>query len=154
MALKEGDQAPEFSLPDSNGNIVSLKDYIGRKVVLYFYPRDNTPGCTVEACGFRDNNSALEGMEAVVLGISMDSVKSHSSFSVKYNLPFALLSDMDTEVIQLYGAWGEKKLYGKVSMGIIRSTFLINEQGVITKVWTKVQAEGHAEEVVSAISQF
>ena len=152
MAVKEGDKAPDFSLPASDGTTVSLKDLAGKKVVLYFYPKDNTTGCIKEACSFRDNNVALEQAGAVVLGVSKDSIKSHVGFSAKYNLPFKLLSDEDVQVATAYGAWGEKKLYGRAFMGMIRSTFLIDEQGNVAKAWPKVKAEGHGAEVLAAIT--
>lgn len=152
MAVKEGDKAPDFSLPASDGSTVSLKDLAGKKVVLYFYPKDNTSGCIKEACSFRDNDAALQQAGAVVLGVSKDSIKSHVGFIEKYELPFKLLSDADVQVATAYGAWGEKKLYGKTSMGMIRSTFLIDEQGNIAKAWPKVKAEGHGDEVLAAIT--
>ena len=152
MALKEGDKAPDFSLPASDGSTVSLKDLAGKKVVLYFYPKDNTTGCIKEACSFRDNDAALQQAGAVVLGVSKDSIKSHVGFAAKYNLPFKLLSDEDAQVATAYGAWGEKKLYGRAFMGTIRSTFLIDEQGNIAKAWPKVKAEGHGDEVLATVT--
>ena len=152
MALKEGDKAPGFSLPASDGSTVTLKGLVGKKVVLYFYPKDNTTGCIKEACSFRDNDAALQQAGAVVLGVSKDSIKSHLGFVAKYNLPFNLLSDEDVQVATAYGAWGEKKLYGRVFMGMIRSTFLIDEQGDIAKAWLRVKAEGHGNEVLAAIT--
>jgi peroxiredoxin Q/BCP len=152
MALNEGDKAPNFSLPASDGSTVSLKDLAGKKVVLYFYPKDNTSGCIKEACSFRDNDAALQQAGAVVLGVSKDSIKSHVGFAAKHNLPFKLLSDEDVQVATAYGAWGEKKLYGRAFMGMIRSTFLIDEQGNIAKAWPKVKAEGHGDAVLAAIT--
>ncbi|WP_214699687.1 MULTISPECIES: thioredoxin-dependent thiol peroxidase [unclassified Exiguobacterium] len=141
--------APTFSLPNQNGEMVSLKDYLGKKVVLYFYPRDSTPGCTTEACDFRDAMPKMKG--AVVLGISADSQKKHQNFITKNDLPFDLLVDADHEVSELYGAWQLKKNYGKEYYGIVRSTFLINEDGYIEEEWRNVKVKGHVEEVVAAI---
>jgi peroxiredoxin Q/BCP len=142
--------APDFTLPSDAGEI-SLSDYRGRKVVLYFYPKDNTPGCTTEACSFRDDHDLILAAGAVVLGVSPDPVKQHIRFKSMFSLPFALLSDSDHRVAELYGAWGEKKLYGKTSMGIIRSTFIIDEEGRIRKVFPKVKVEGHSKEVLAAL---
>lgn len=150
--LKEGDKAPEFSLKDSSGNTASLRDFRGKKVVLYFYPKDDTPGCTKEACGFRDNLPEFGKLNAVVLGISADSEESHQKFAAKYNLPFTLLSDPDKKVIQEYEVWKEKNMYGKKSMGIERTTFVIDENGRIMRVFPKVKVEGHVEEVMDLIS--
>ncbi len=138
--LKEGTNAPDFTLPDENGQMHSLKDYLGNKVILYFYPRDNTQGCTKQACGFRDLYPQFQEKNAVVLGISKDSVASHKKFSEKYGFPFTILSDTEKEVIQAYDVWKEKKLYGKVSMGVVRTTYLIDENGVIIKAVDKVKA--------------
>ncbi len=138
--LKEGCKAPDFTLPDENGRMHSLKDYLGNKVILYFYPRDNTQGCTKQACGFRDLYPQFQEKNAVVLGISKDSVASHKKFSEKYGFPFTILSDTEKEVIQAYDVWKEKKLYGKVSMGVVRTTYLIDENGVIIKAVDKVKA--------------
>ncbi len=151
MALKEGEKAPDFSLPASDGKTVSLKSLAGKKVVLYFYPKDNTSGCTVEACSFRDNDAKLKKAGAVVLGVSADSIASHQKFAGKYSLPFLLLSDEGAKVASAYGAWGEKSLYGRKYMGMFRTTFLIDEKGKLAKVWPKVKAAGHAEEVLAAI---
>jgi peroxiredoxin Q/BCP len=149
--LQEGTMAPDFTLPADGGGEVSLSDYRGKKVVLYFYPKDNTSGCTTEACGFRDDYSQLLAAGAAVLGVSPDSVKSHVGFKTKYSLPFALLSDPDHEVAEAYGAWGEKKMYGKTYEGILRSTFLIDEEGRIVKVFPKVKPAGHSQEVLEAL---
>jgi len=149
--LQEGTMAPDFTLPADGGGEVSLSDYRGKKVVLYFYPKDNTSGCTTEACGFRDDYSQLLAAGAAVLGVSPDSVKSHVGFKTKYSLPFALLSDPDHEVAEAYGAWGEKKMYGKTYEGILRSTFLIDEEGCIAKVFPKVKPAGHSQEVLEAL---
>jgi len=145
--LKEGDRAPEFSLKDSNGKTTSLKDFRGMKVVLYFYPKDDTPGCTKEACSFRDNLPEFGKLNAIVLGISADSEESHQKFSSKYNLPFTLLSDPDKKVIGQYGVWKEKNMYGKVTMGIERTTFIIDENGRIMKIFPKVKVDGHVDEI-------
>lgn len=149
--LKEGDKAPEFSLKDSNGNTVSLKNFHGKKVVLYFYPKDDTPGCTKEACSFRDNLPEFGKLNAVVLGLSADNEQSHQKFASKYDLPFTLLSDPDKKVIQEYDVWKEKNMYGKKSMGIERTTFIIDENGRIMKIFPKVKVDGHVEEVKEAI---
>lgn len=151
MPLREGDKAPDFSLPASNGKTVSLKDFAGKKVVLYFYPKDNTPGCTKEACSFRDYNAELAKGGAVVLGVSADSVKSHQGFASKYNLPFLLLADEGARVATAYGAWGQKTLYGRKFMGMHRMTFLIDERGTIARVWPKVKPDNHGEEVLAAV---
>ena len=129
--LEVGTQAPAFTLPDQNGNLVSLSDFVGKKVVLYFYPKDNTPGCTRQACAFAQSYPEFQARNVVVIGVSKDSVVSHLKFAQKYELPFILLSDPELRAIQAYGVWQEKKLYGKVSMGVVRSTYLIDEQGVI-----------------------
>jgi peroxiredoxin Q/BCP len=151
-ALKVGDRAPDFSLPTGDGEILSLKDLKGKKVVLYFYPKDNTPGCTREACSFRDNWSVLKKKGAVVIGVSGDSVASHGKFAGKYELPFTLLSDEKREVLKKYGVWKEKSLYGKKFMGIERTTFVIDRDGIITHVFPKVKVEGHVDEVLAALS--
>jgi thioredoxin-dependent peroxiredoxin len=147
----EGDKAPEFTLPDAAGNSVALSDFRGRKVVLYFYPKDDTPGCTAEACGFRDANDRIASRNALVVGISPDSEESHRGFMEKLGLPFLLLSDQDHAVAEAYGAWGEKTLHGKTTVGILRSTFVIDEQGRVARVFRKVTADGHAEEVLAAL---
>ena len=138
--LEVGMKAPQFTLPDKNGKLVSLSDFLGKKVVLYFYPKDNTPGCTRQACAFALRNQEIENKNAVVIGISKDSVSSHMNFATKYNLPFVLLSDTDLKAIQAYGVWQEKKLYGKTSMGVVRTTFLIDEQGNVQKL---LKIHGH-----------
>jgi peroxiredoxin Q/BCP len=148
--IKEGQKAPEFTLPSADGNKVSLKDLRGRPVVLYFYPKDDTPGCTKEACAFRDTYSALK-KKAVLLGVSPDSVESHGQFRAKYKLPFALLADPDKAVAKKYGAFGEKVLYGKKMMGMIRSTFVIDGEGVVRKVFPRVRVDGHAEKVLESL---
>ena len=149
--LEVGMKAPQFTLPDKNGNMVSLSDFLGKKVVLYFYPKDNTPGCTRQACAFALRNKEIENKNAVVIGISKDSVNSHLNFATKHNLPFVLLSDSDLSVIQAYGVWQEKKLYGKVSMGVVRTTFLIDEQGNIQAVMPKVKPDTNADEILTLL---
>ena len=149
--LEVGMKAPQFTLPDKNGNMVSLSDFLGKKVVLYFYPKDNTPGCTRQACAFALRNKEIENKNAVVIGISKDSVNSHLNFATKHNLPFVLLSDSDLSVIQAYGVWQEKKLYGKVNMGVVRTTFLIDEQGNIQAVMPKVKPDTNADEILALI---
>jgi peroxiredoxin Q/BCP len=149
--LQEGTQAPDFTLPADGGGVVTLSDYQGKRIVLYFYPKDNTSGCTTEACNFRDDYSEITAAGAVVLGVSPDSIKSHDGFKLKHNLPFALLSDADHKVAEMYGAWGEKKMYGKTYMGIIRSTFVIDEEGTIIKVFPKVRVKNHSQEVLNVL---
>ena len=149
MMLEVGTKAPEFTLKDKRGNDVSLSDFRGKKVVLYFYPRDNTPGCTRQACAFARNYGSFEEQNAVVIGVSKDSVASHLKFAEKYELPFVLLSDPDLQAIEPYGVWQEKKLYGKVSMGVVRSTYLISEEGIIEKVMPKVKPDTNAEEILA-----
>ena len=151
--LEPNTKAPDFALPDKEGNVVRLSDFLGKKVVLYFYPRDNTPGCTRQACAFAAANEELEQAGAVVIGISKDSVASHQKFAQKYNLPFVLLSDPELQAIQAYGVWQEKKLYGKVSMGVVRSTYLIDEQGMIEKVMPKVKPDTNAAEILKYIQK-
>ena len=146
--LNIGDQAPAFTLSDKDGNSVSLSDFLGKKVVLYFYPRDNTPGCTRQACAFAGAYAGFRDLDAVVIGVSKDSVASHQKFAEKYELPFVLLSDPDLQAIQAYGVWQEKKNYGKVSMGVVRSTFIIDEQGRIEKVMPKVKPDTNAAEIL------
>lgn len=150
--LAEGTMAPDFRLPADGGGEVALSDYRGKKVVLYFYPKDNTSGCTQEACDFRDDYSQITAAGAVVLGISPDSVRSHDGFKLKHNLPFYLLSDPDHRVAEMYGVWGEKKMYGKTYTGIIRTTFIVDEEGRIAKVFPKVRVKGHSQEVVAALA--
>ena len=150
--LEVGMKAPEFTLLDKRGNSVSLSDFLGKKVVLYFYPKDSTPGCTRQACAFAQNHSNFEEKNVVVIGISKDSVASHLKFAEKYELPFVLLSDPELQAIQAYGVWQEKKLYGKVSMGVVRSTYLIDEQGVIEKVMPKVKPDTNAAEILAYLN--
>ena len=150
MANLEGKKAPAFSLEGSDGKKHSLDDYKGKTVVLYFYPRDDTPGCTKEACGFRDQNSSLKKADTVVLGVSKDSIESHKKFAGKYKLPFTLLSDAKTEVMKQYGAFGKKMMYGKEVQGTIRSTVIIGPKGDVLKHWTTVKkAETHPDEVTA-----
>lgn len=150
--LQEGTTAPDFTLPADGGGEVALSDYRGKKVVLYFYPKDDTSGCTTEACNFRDDYSSILAAGAIVLGVSPDTIKSHDKFKLKYELPFALLSDPEHRVAEMYGAWGEKKMYGKTYMGILRSTFIIDEQGIIIKVFPKVKPKNHSQEVLAVLS--
>jgi peroxiredoxin Q/BCP len=151
--LKVGAKAPEFTLLSTDGESVSLKSFRGKKVVLYFYPKDDTPGCTKEACNFRDHHQTLKRRDFVILGVSPDSVESHNKFRSKYNLPFTLLSDPDHKVASAYGAWGKKKLYGREYDGILRSTFIIDEKGTIEHIFDKVKVDTHAEDVLSAVSK-
>lgn len=148
----EGAKAPDFTLPAQDGKPVSLSDFRGKKVVLYFYVRDNTAGCTREACAFRDGFKEMKKRDAVVLGISVDGVESHKKFGSKYGLPFPLLSDRAKEVAKMYGVWKLKNLYGKKYWGVERSTFIIDEQGRIKKVFRKVRVDGHFDQVVSSLS--
>ncbi len=147
--LEVGTKAPQFTLSDQYGKSISLSDFLGKKVVLYFYPKDNTPGCTRQACDFALHYGAFEGRNVAVIGVSKDSSASHLKFAEKYNLPFVLLSDPEHTVLEAYGVWQEKKLYGKVSMGVVRSTYLINEEGVIEKVMPKVKPDTNAEEILA-----
>jgi peroxiredoxin Q/BCP len=149
--LKEGAKAPAFSLPSDDGGTVALKDLKGKKVVLYFYPKDDTSGCTTEACEFRDSWAAVKRKGAVVLGVSPDGVKSHGKFKEKYDLPFPLLADEDHAVAEAYGVWGEKSMYGRKYFGILRTTFVIDEAGRVAKVFEKVKPKGHAAEVLAAL---
>lgn len=150
--LTEGQQAPKFTLPSSGGDTISLDDYLDKKnVVLYFYPKDNTPGCTKEACSFRDYSAEFDQVDAVILGVSADSVKSHEGFAGKHHLSFPLLSDADKSVITAYGVWKEKKMYGKTFLGIERTTFAIDKHGTIRKIWPKVKVDGHIDEVLQFV---
>ena len=147
--LEVGTKAPNFTLKNQEGQEVSLSQFAGKRVVLYFYPRDNTPGCTRQACGFAQNYEGFNQRDVVVIGVSKDSVASHLKFAQKYELPFVLLSDPDLEAIQAYGVWQEKKLYGKVSMGVVRTTYVIDPQGVIEKVMPKVKPDTNAAEILA-----
>ena len=151
--LEPNTKAPDFTLPNQNGEMVSLSDFLGKKVILYFYPKDNTPGCTRQACAFAAANAELEEAGAVVIGSSKDSVASHQKFVQKQNLPFILLSDPELQAIEAYGVWQEKKLYGKVSMGVVRTTYLIDEQGMIEKVMPKVKPDTNAAEILEYLKQ-
>ncbi len=150
--VKEGHPAPDFELPSSDGGKLTLSDLRGKTVVLYFYPRDNTPGCTREACSFRDAHARLRRKGVVVLGVSPDSLASHDKFRHQHDLPFALLSDVDKKVAKAYGAFGEKILYGKKTHGMIRSTFVIDSEGVVRKIFSKVKVDGHVDRVIEALA--
>jgi peroxiredoxin Q/BCP len=150
--IEEGQKAPDFQLESSEGGEVSLKQLKGKTVVLYFYPKDDTPGCTREACAFRDSQAALKKKGVVVLGVSGDSLASHEKFKAKYKLNFPLLSDPDKAVAKKYGAWGEKVLYGKKTVGMIRSTFVIDKDGVVRKVFPRVKVDGHSDQVLEAVA--
>ena len=149
--LEPGIKAPTFSLPDQNGNIRTLEEFKGKKVILYFYPKDNTPGCTKQACGFGELLPQFTEKGAVIIGVSKDSVASHKKFEEKYSLPFTLLSDTELTCIKAYDVWQEKKNYGKVSMGVVRTTYLIDEEGVIRKVFKKVKAAENPSQMLSEI---
>ena len=150
--LETGMKAPDFNLSDKDGNTVRLSDFQGKKIVLYFYPKDNTPGCTRQACAFAASYEQFRTQDIVVIGISKDSAASHLKFAQKYDLPFILLSDPELQAIQAYGVWQEKKLYGKVSMGVVRTTFIIDEQGTIEKVMPKVKPDTNAAEILSYLA--
>ena len=149
--LQQGDKAPGFTAKDQNGKLVSLKDYKGQKVVLYFYPEDDTPTCTIEACNLRDNYSLLKEAGLVVLGVSPDESRKHKKFEEKYNLPFTLLEDPGKKIIDAYGVWGEKNMYGRKYMGLFRTTFIIDEEGVIVKVFKKPKSKIHSEEILKSL---
>lgn len=149
VTLQEGDKAPAFKGKDQNGNPVSLADYKGKKVVLYFYPEDDTPTCTVQACNLRDNYGLLKKEGFEVLGVSPDEEKKHKKFEAKYNLPFTLLADPEHKIIDKYGVWDEKQLYGRKYMGILRTTFLVDEKGIIRKIFLRPKNKQHAEEIVT-----
>lgn len=150
--LKEGDKAPDFSSKDQNGNDVSLSDFAGKRVVLYFYPKDDTPGCTKEACSFRDADEVFREKGITVLGVSTDNEKSHQKFISKYQLPFDLLADVDKKIVEDYGVWGEKSMYGKKYMGTFRKTFLIDDSKIV-KIFEKVDVAKHADEVLAAFGE-
>ncbi|MBX5438410.1 MAG: thioredoxin-dependent thiol peroxidase [Thermoflavifilum sp.] len=150
--LQEGDPAPDFTGVDQHGRTVKLSDYRGKKVVLYFYPKDNTPGCTAQACSLRDHYAQLQQMGLEVIGVSTDSVKSHQKFEQKYQLPFTLIADTDKQIVQAYGVYGQKKFMGKSFLGTTRTTFIINEQGIIEKIIRKPNTARHAQEVMEAVS--
>ena len=151
--LKEGDKAPDFSAPDQNETIHTLADYKGKSLVLYFYPKDMTSGCTVEACDFRDNLARVQGHGAEVLGVSPDSVKRHQKFVEKESLNFPLLADEEKTILQDYGVWQEKSMYGKKYMGVVRTTFIIGPDGTIKKIFPKVRVKGHVQEVIDALAE-
>jgi peroxiredoxin Q/BCP len=151
IQLRVGDKAPDFTLQLGDGSKLSLKDLRGKKVILYFYPKDDTSGCTREACSFRDNIRTIERRNTVVIGVSTDSPESHAKFSAKYKLPFTLLSDEKKEVVNKYGVWQEKNLYGRKYMGTVRTTFVIDEKGFITHIFAKVKVDGHTEELLGTI---
>lgn len=151
--LNEGDIAPNFTTKDQNGNAVKLSDFKGKRVVLYFYPKDDTPGCTKEACSLRDSFDVFEERGIKILGVSTDNEKSHQKFITKYNLPFELLADTEKEIVEAYGVWGEKNMYGKKYFGINRTTFLIDEAGKIVKIFKKVKVDEHADEVLEAFGE-
>ena len=151
--LETGMKAPDFTLNDQNGNPVRLSDFAGRKVVLYFYPRDNTPGCTRQACAFAQSYDAFRQMDVAVIGVSKDSVSSHLKFAQKYDLPFTLLADPELQAIEPYGVWQEKKMCGKTSMGVVRTTFIIDENGVVEKVMPKVKPDTNAEEILAWLTK-
>ncbi|MFE4572394.1 thioredoxin-dependent thiol peroxidase [Paenibacillus chitinolyticus] len=153
MSINTGQQAPDFELPANNGQQVKLSDFKGKKVVVYFYPKDMTPACTTQACDFRDKHPEFESLNAVILGVSTDSLKRHEKFIDKYSLPFLLLADEDHAVSEIYGVWKEKSMYGKTFMGIERSTFLIDEEGVLVKEWRKVKVKGHIEEALTYLKE-
>ena len=151
--LEVGTKAPLFTLPDKDGKVINLADYLGKKIVLYFYPRDNTPGCTRQACAFAAAYEDFKNQDITVIGISKDSVASHLKFAEKHNLPFILLSDPELQAIQAYDVWKEKKLYGKVSMGVVRTTYIIDEQGMIEKVMPKVKPDTNAAEILEYLAK-
>ena len=151
--LEKGTKAPEFTLSDKDGNFISLSDFAGKKVVLYFYPKDNTPGCTKQACAFAANFEKFRELDVAVIGISKDSAASHQKFADKYNLPFILLSDPDLAAVQAYDVWKEKKLYGKVSMGVVRTTYIIDENGIIEMVMPKVKPDTNAAEIIEYLTK-
>jgi len=152
MPLQTGIPAPEFSLPDENGKIRNLSEFLGKPVILYFYPKDDTPGCTTEACNFRDDYSQFDQAGVVILGVSPDSAKQHTNFKTKYSLPFTLLADQDHKVCELYGVWGRKKFMGREYDGVFRTTFLIDPNGQIVKVFEKVKPAEHSAEVLQALA--
>ncbi|MEC0128798.1 thioredoxin-dependent thiol peroxidase [Paenibacillus pabuli] len=153
MTLTEGQLAPDFELPSSTGDTVKLSDYRGQRVLLYFYPKDMTSSCTQEACDFRDRHEEFKGLNTVILGVSTDPMTRHDKFIAKYGLPFILLSDEEHQVAEQYGVWQLKKLYGKEYMGVVRSTFLIDEEGVLLKSWLKVRVKGHIEAALEAVKE-
>ncbi len=153
IILKPGDLAPDFNAKDQDGNPVSLSDFKGKKLILYFYPKDNTPGCTAEACSLRDGYDELKDLGLEVIGVSPDSEKSHKSFINKYALPFRLIADTNHAIAEKYGVWGEKRMYGKTYLGILRTTFVIDEKGVITHVFNKVDTSEHVKQILEALNK-
>ena len=153
MTLSAGDNAPDFTLPDQDGQEHKLSDYQGRPVILYFYPKDHTSGCTKEACGFRDDYSAYQEAGVTILGVSPDSAKTHTNFIAKHDLPFTLLADTEREVLKLYGAWGKKKMYGREYEGVLRTTFLIGSDGNIAKVYEKVKPAAHSAQILADLAE-
>lgn len=153
VMIKEGAKAPDFTLNDKDGNAVSLSNFLGKKIVLYFYPKDNTPGCTRQACAFAAAYESFKRDDVVVIGVSKDSVASHQKFAEKYELPFILLSDPERVAIEAYGVWQEKKMCGKVSMGVVRTTFIIDENGVVERVMEKVKPDTNAAEILEYLSK-
>jgi peroxiredoxin Q/BCP len=153
MSLQTGSPAPKFSLPDETGAIRSLSDFAGQTIILYFYPKDDTPGCTTEACNFRDDYSAFEQAGVTILGVSPDSPKSHAKFKEKFNLPFSLLADEQHEVCELFGVWGPKKFMGREYMGVARTTFVIGPDGVVKKIFENVKPADHSAEVLAAVRE-
>jgi peroxiredoxin Q/BCP len=149
--LKEGATAPVFSGKDQDGKTISLADYKGKKVILYFYPKDDTPGCTAEACNLRDNYQILLSKGFAIVGVSPDNEKSHAKFKTKYTLPFSLIADPDASIIKAYGAWGEKQMYGKSYMGVLRTTYVIDEQGKILKAFPKVDTQNHTQQILTEL---
>ena len=152
ITLEVGDKAPEFTAKDQDGKTISLSDFKGKKLILYFYPKDNTPGCTAEACNLNDNYSELTDKGFEVVGVSPDSIESHQKFIAKYNLSFHLIADPDKEVINKYGVWGEKNMYGKKSMGLLRTTFVIDEEGKIQHIFKKVQTKDHTNQILQKVN--
>ncbi|GAB3966474.1 thioredoxin-dependent thiol peroxidase [Spirosoma terrae] len=149
MSLRIGDQAPDFTSTDQDGQPISLADFRGKKVVLYFYPKDDTPGCTAQACSLRDNYTALKAAGYEVLGVSVDDAKSHKKFAGKYDLPFTLVADPDQQIVTSYGVWQEKSMYGRTFMGTVRTTFIIDENGIITEIINKVDTKNHANQILN-----
>ena len=147
--LKEGASAPDFSGKDQDGKMIRLADYKGKKVILYFYPKDDTPGCTAEACNLRDNYESLLSKGFSIIGVSPDTEKSHTKFRTRYSLPFSLIADPDATIIKAYGAWGEKKMYGKSYMGVLRTTYVIDEKGKIMKTFTQVDTQNHTQQILT-----
>jgi thioredoxin-dependent peroxiredoxin len=149
MALQIGDKAPVFEAKDQDGNIVKLSDFQGKKLILYFYPKDSTPACTAQACSLRDSYKAMLAQGYAVVGVSIDDEKSHKKFANKYSLPFPLLADTEHHIVEAYGVWGEKMLYGKKYMGTVRTTFVIDENGIIQEIFSKIDTKNHAEQVLA-----